>query len=204
NILEVLVRQLAPLLSFTCDEVWEFYPEGLREDGRALAVQLAGWPTAEDFAPRVPADEGQRLLEDFTVVLGVRDAVTKALEEARGEKVIGKSQEARVEIAVAPLAAEVLAGLPGGTLEELFIVAEVGLAVEDGLLEPQVRVLRAAGEKCPRCWNIRALGADPHHPAVCGRCAAVLTELGFAESEAAGAAVGAATSDATSAKRAES
>jgi hypothetical protein len=46
-----------------------------------------------------------------------------------------------------------------------------------------VEVTRAAGEKCPRCWNIRELGTDVAHPAVCGRCAAVLTELGFVEPE---------------------
>ncbi|MDR2106268.1 MAG: class I tRNA ligase family protein, partial [Coriobacteriales bacterium] len=177
-ILEVLVRQLAPILTFTCDEVWDFYPEGMRGEGRVPAVQLSGWPRAEDFAPPVPHDEGVALLEDFSVILGIRDAVTKALEEARGEKAIGKSQEARVELVVAPLAAEVLARLPKGTLEELFIVAEVGFDVEDGLLEPRVRITRAAGEKCPRCWNIRELGVVPEYPRVCERCAAVLEELG--------------------------
>jgi isoleucyl-tRNA synthetase len=94
-------------------------------------------------------------------------------------------------VAVAPAAAEVLRGLPAGTLEELFIVAEVCVvATEDGSssLEPRVQVDKAAGEKCPRCWNIRTLGTNAAHPAVCARCAEVLTELGFEEGEASGEA----------------
>ena len=181
NILEVMVRQLAPLLSFTCDEVWEYYPTGLGQDDRKPAVQLAGWPTPEDFVPQVPPQEGAQLLQDFTVVLNVRDAVTKALEEARNLKVIGKSQEAAVDITLAPLAAQVLESLPQGTLEELFIVAQVAITPGEDIMEPKVRISKAQGEKCPRCWNIRELGTDASHPLVCGRCAAVLTQLEFKE-----------------------
>jgi isoleucyl-tRNA synthetase len=176
------MRQLAPILSFTCDEVLEQFPEGLRYEGFPEAAALAGWPTDEEYIPAIPNEEALCLLRDFTVVLGVRDAVTKALEEARAAKVIGKSQEARVLVVVAPLAAEVLESLPAGTLEELFIVCEVELTAQEGLVEPQVSIARAEGEKCPRCWNIRELGTDEAHPAVCGRCAEVLTDLGFDES----------------------
>jgi isoleucyl-tRNA synthetase len=178
NILEVLVRQLAPILSFTCDEVLEHYPEGLRHEGFPEAAALAGWPVDGDYVPAAPAGEAERILEDFAVVLGVRDVVTKALEEARGAKVVGKSQEAQVSLTVSPEAAETLSALPAGTLEELLIVAKVELAVADGLPAPQVEVTKAAGEKCPRCWNIRELGEDPAHPAVCARCAAVLASRG--------------------------
>jgi isoleucyl-tRNA synthetase len=179
----VLVRQLAPILSFTCDEVLEYFPEGLRHESLPEAVALAGWPTDDGYTPAIPAEEGVRLLGDFAVVLGVRDAVTKALEDARVEKVVGKSQEARVDVKVAPLAAEVLGALPEGTLEELLIVSKVEVTVQEGLLEPLVTVEKAAGEKCPRCWNVRELGTDAAHPEVCARCAAVLTELGFVESD---------------------
>jgi isoleucyl-tRNA synthetase len=181
NILEVLTRQLAPILSFTCDEVLEHFPEGLRYEGFPEAVALAGWPTDGDYAPAIPAEEAECVLSDFAVILGVRDAVTKALEEARAEKIVGKSQEARVDVVIAPLAAEILQRLPQGTLEELFIVCEVNLTVREGLSEPRVSVTKAIGEKCPRCWNIRELGVDAAHPAVCGRCAAVLTKQGVRE-----------------------
>ncbi|MDR3315309.1 MAG: isoleucine--tRNA ligase [Coriobacteriales bacterium] len=182
NILEVLVRQLAPILSFTCDEVLENYPPGLRSEGFAQNVLLAGWPYDDDYTPAIPAGEAEGLLSDYRVALAVRDAVTRQLETARNEKVMGKSQEARVTIRLAPIAHDELADLPQGTLEELFIVAEVELVSTDGLLEPEVSVEVAAGEKCPRCWNIRTLAEDPAHPEVCSRCAAVLTEIGFVKS----------------------
>jgi isoleucyl-tRNA synthetase len=177
HILETLVRQLAPILTFTSDEVWDSYPDGLREENRVAAVQLAGWPDSSDFDPQVPAIEAAHLLTDFEVVLGVRDAVTKALEEARERKVVGKSQEAAVTVTVAPIAGTILKQLPAGTLEELFIVAKVDLIFEDGLLEPKVAISKAAGDKCPRCWNIRELGVGSRFPEVCGRCADVLATL---------------------------
>ena len=177
NILEVLVRQLAPLLTFTCDEVWEYYPQGLREPNRKAAVQLAGWPVADDFAPQIPASEAQQLLQDFSLILSVRDAVTKSLEEARNLKTIGKSQEAAVSVQLAPQDAQVLTTLPPGTLEELLIVASVQITPQEGLQDPAVTITKAQDQKCPRCWNIRQLGADPAHPEVCSRCATVLTQL---------------------------
>ncbi|MCL2150903.1 MAG: class I tRNA ligase family protein, partial [Coriobacteriia bacterium] len=179
HILETLVRQLAPILSFTCDEVWEHYPEGLRYEGRPEFVLLAGWPVAGDFAPQPTMAEAEALLADFKVVLGVRDIVTKALEEARLGGQIGKSQEAGVHLELPPEAYAVCKSLPAGTLEELFIVAEV-FVFQSAPESPVVCVVGlASGDKCPRCWNVRELGQDADHPDVCERCAAVLTELGL-------------------------
>ena len=165
-ILGDLVRVLAPILSFTCEEVWQFMPEALRD---AKSVHLSDWPT-----PVLPAEQAAELTSAFAVVLDVREAVTKALEEARGAKTIGKSQEASVAV-MAP--ADVIAVLETrGSVElaELFIVAQVRLSVADSLV---VEVHPSAGEKCPRCWNLRELGVDAAHPEVCGRCAQVLGTL---------------------------
>jgi len=165
-ILGDLVRVLAPILSFTCEEVWQFMPEALRD---AKSVHLSDWPT-----PVLPAEQAAELTSAFAVVLDVREAVTKALEEARGAKTIGKSQEASVAV-MAP--ADVIAVLERrGSVElaELFIVAQVRLSVADELV---VEVHPAAGEKCPRCWNLRELGVDAAHLEVCGRCAEVLATL---------------------------
>ncbi len=179
NILEVMVRQLAPILSFTCDEVWEFYPKGLYYEDRPEAVALGGWPTTDDFYPKWDESEGESLLETFSVVLDIRDAVTKALEDARAAKVIGKSQEALVEITVDPNTADVINALPEGTLEELLIVSEVVVLAVPDTTDTEVAVSVATGEKCPRCWNYRTLGVDETYPEVCKRCAEVLTDLGF-------------------------
>lgn len=180
EILEVLVRQLAPILSFTCDEVWDYYPQGLRDVDRPQAIALAGWPTTSDFVA-APKELLEQCLMNYRTVLAVRDAVTKQLEEVRNAKQIGKSQEAHVGLVLDSETYSMLHALPEGTLEELFIVAKV--TIEDGGTgsECTVHVKLADGEKCPRCWNIRELGVDPAHPDVCGRCAAVLTGLGISE-----------------------
>ena len=181
NILEVLVRVLAPVLSFTTDEVWEHYPLAMRErEGRPSNVQLAGWPEPSDFLPAVPAAEGERAAEDFGVILGVREIVTKALEDARGEKTVNKSQEAAVTVTAPRSVLDVLERYDAAVFEELFIVASV--AFEEGE-ELTATVAKTEAEKCPRCWNYRTLGGNPNHPDVCERCGDVLDALGFAEGE---------------------
>jgi isoleucyl-tRNA synthetase len=173
NILEVLVRVLAPILSFTCDEVWDYYPAGLSTPNRAGAIALAGWPEAADFVPQIPPAEASRIASEFALILDVREVVTKALEESGCKK----SQQAALTITAPPATLEVLAAQEEHLLEELFIVSEVLLAPGEGA-EISVEVREAAGEKCPRCWNYRELGSDPTYPEVCQRCAAVLTSLG--------------------------
>jgi len=106
-------------------------------------------------------------------VLTVREAVTKALEDARNDKVIGKSQEALVRLTVPASTRTVLAARGDVELAELFIVARVELVDGDDLA---VEIAAAEGEKCPRCWNIRTLGVDPTYSDVCGRCATVLDQ----------------------------
>jgi isoleucyl-tRNA synthetase len=170
EILVVLVRAFAPVLAFTCEEVWEHMPASLRS---VSSVHLADWPTME-----VPADDGDALRSLFHDVLMVRDAVTKALESARAEKVLAKSQEAVVRIGAPAEISAALRARPEGSLSELFIVAEVVVVDADELT---VSVDRTTLDKCPRCWNHRELGIHASHLDVCGRCADVLESLAGAE-----------------------
>ena len=163
EILRVLVRVLAPILSFTCEEVWHFMPESMRD---VESVQLAGWPLVE-----IPAEQVATVRDTYASVLEAREVVTKALEEARIAKVIGKSQEAAVALTVPDGAMSALRGRDAGALAELFIVADVTLVAGE---EFSAVISVAQGEKCPRCWNIRLLGSDVQHPEVCVRCAEVL------------------------------
>ncbi|MRS12491.1 MAG: isoleucine--tRNA ligase [Actinobacteria bacterium] len=163
KILQTLVRLVAPVLSFTTEEVWQFMPEVLRDD--AASVQLAGWP-----AVGVPETEAVKLRDAYAVVLETREAATKALEEARNAGVLGKSQEARLVITAPTRAVEALAARGADALAEVFIVSEVQLVPGDVY---SVAVERAAGEKCPRCWNWRDLGDD----GLCERCSAVVSSL---------------------------
>ncbi len=180
NVLEALVRLVAPILSFTADEVWECYPPAERNrEGRPFSAQLAGWPHVRDFVPALPDAQAQEQLRaDFAQIMAVRDVVTKALEDARTAKVINKSQEAAIALTAPADVAQLLEryGLP--MLEELFIVATVRVEEGDQL---SAAVSVAEGEKCPRCWNIRALGGNPSHPDVCERCGDALDALEAAE-----------------------
>ena len=180
NILEVLVRVLAPVLSFTTDEVWEHYPQAMRERAdRPSNVQLAGWPDQSDFLPAIPA-QAERVAEDFGVVMGVREVVTKALEDARGQKVVNKSQEAAVTVTAPASVLDVAGRYDAAVFEELFIVASVTFVEGDELA---ASVAKTESEKCPRCWNHRALGGNPGHPDVCERCGDALDALGAAQGE---------------------
>jgi isoleucyl-tRNA synthetase len=165
-VLDLLVRLMAPVLSFTAEEVWGFMPE----TGEP-SVFLAGFGEA----PATWCDEA--LAARFDRLLAVRGAVTKALEEARRDGVVKQGSEARVILGaegdLRDLLAARLAELPA-----LFVVAEVALdgAAADSPVLPGLRVAvtRAAGGKCERCWLTRPLGGDARHPGLCARCAAVV------------------------------
>ena len=163
NMLEAMVRQLAPILTFTADEVWEEYPQGLRGDDHAVSVQLAGWPLAEDFVPALSASERAQLLADYAVVMDARAVATKAMEDTKAALGITKTQEAAVCISAPADVLSVLKARGEEQLAELLIVSAVTL--EEGP-ELAAAVTAAPGEKCPRCWNVRELGED----GLCPRC----------------------------------
>ena len=178
NAIEVLVRILAPILTFTTDEAWECYPEAaLARAGRPESVQLAGWPSRDDFVPAIPAD-AQSAADAFERLFEVRDAVTKELENARTAKIINKSQEAALNVTVPADLFEILKAYDHTVFTELFIVSTVSFECGD---EIAVKVSVAQGEKCPRCWNVTTLGGNSRYPGVCKRCGDVLELLGYEE-----------------------
>ncbi|MFA5843449.1 MAG: isoleucine--tRNA ligase [Coriobacteriia bacterium] len=176
-VLGALVRLTAPILTFTCEEVWRFMPESLRD---AESVQLTGWP-------RIAVDESESaaLIADYAEVLAVRDDVMRALEERRASKEFTKSQETRVVIgAPAPLAS-VLAARED--LGDVFLASHAEVVADapapDGAVPGSaegvwILVQAAEGRRCPRCWNWREdIGGDAKHPDLCGRCAEVVSAL---------------------------
>ncbi len=166
--LTALVRLVAPVLTFTSEEVWQEMPAPLR--GGVESVQLAGWAAVD-----VPEECCEDLREAYAVVLAARDVVTRALEEERAAGRIGKSQEAHLTIAAPAEDLAVLSARGAEALAEMLIVADV--AVEEGVgAGMTAAVTRAAGDKCPRCWNVRHLGSD----GLCPRCSGVVTALGGA------------------------
>ncbi len=175
---EALVRLLAPIMSFTADEVWEFLP---RVAGRPASVHLAQFPGPAEIAGDEAFSAGLgQLKSDWETLFAVRDEVLKALETARNEKLIGSGLEARVIVS----APESIYGLLERHREQLtgvFIVSQVSLergASGDGLSAIRVEVSKALGQKCERCWNYSVhVGEDRDYPTVCERCSAHLDEI---------------------------
>jgi isoleucyl-tRNA synthetase len=168
RLLDALVRLLAPIMSFTADEVWTHM-------GRLESIHTAYFPEPADLAGGIP-DEARKRAANWDRLMEVRDSVLKSLETARNEKLIGAPLEARVHISsngdLFPLLEQYAPELPG-----LFIVSQV--ALEGGTGEGlAVRVERAAGEKCDRCWKYTMdRGSDARFPTICGPCAEAVVEI---------------------------
>jgi isoleucyl-tRNA synthetase len=175
---EAMVRLLAPIMSFTCDEVWQYLP---KVESRSESVHLARFPQSADIlgSSEIPAADQQQQA-DWTTLRIVRDQVLKALEEARNQKQIGKSVEAQVRVTASDPLYSVLERYKDD-LRYLFIVSEVTLergASGNGTGGLTVEVSNAAGQKCERCWNYSTrVGEDPEHPTLCERCAPVVKQL---------------------------
>jgi isoleucyl-tRNA synthetase len=155
------------VLSFTADEVWRYMPKQPEE-----SVHLAA------FTPLCPENRDDALVERWDRIIGVRAEVSKALEQARVQKVIGHSLDAMVTIA-AP--AELRGFLQGyiSELKSVFIVSKVELvdAIDgecheaEGIAGMKIRVTAAPGAKCERCWCYdEEIGRDPEHPTICPKC----------------------------------
>jgi len=169
KVLETLVRLMAPILSFTAEEVWDHLP-GF--PGKTESVHLADLPQVE--AGLLDEDLARR----WDRLLEIRSAVTKALEEARKNKIIGHPLDAEVSLQAAGDLYEFL--LPyQQDLREIFIVSRV--ALQDGRPPAEASATQIPGLavtvrasqtlKCERCWiHDLSVGGRADHPGLCRRC----------------------------------
>ena len=170
RLLDLLTRAIAPILSYTADEIWSYVP-----GRRAASVFEAGLPAVD------PTLVDDALAARWERLLAARAVVTKALEEARQRGVIGHSLDARVQLVpsddLRPLLEAQRDDLPA-----FLIVSQVELASaldggENTARSPDlaVAVAPARGAKCARCWNYsEAVGRDSTHPELCERCLPVV------------------------------
>jgi isoleucyl-tRNA synthetase len=177
RISEAMARLLAPILSFTCEEVWQHLP---KLTDRLESVHLAEFPGPPDIlGDKSVSEEDPQQQQDWATLLAVREQAMKALEEERNSKRIGKSLEAQLVITAADPAYSVLARFKD-QLRYLFIVSAVALVQGSGNGSGgvHVEVKKADGAKCDRCWNYSVhVGEDKTYPTICERCSAVLKEL---------------------------
>jgi isoleucyl-tRNA synthetase len=153
-------------MSFTAEEVWTHMQ-------RPESVHMAYFPQPCELTAGI-GEEARKRAKNWDRLIEVRNDVLKSLETARNEKLIGAPLEARVRLTanadLYPLLEQYAAELPS-----LFIVSQVELARGEGALE--VKVERAAGEKCERCWKYTLdIGANPRFPTVCEPCAQAVEE----------------------------
>ncbi len=163
-----MTKLMAPVLSFTAEEIWRTMPEGIRPALETSSVHLGTFPEVD---PRW-ADPG--VAARWEQLLEVRTGVLAALEERRRQKVIGSSLEATVRLEANPDKYAFLKGYED-VLPALFIVSQVEVSAATDLPhKPDFRVrdvVKAQGEKCERCWNYRpAVGDFADHPTLCDRC----------------------------------
>ncbi|MFK2824925.1 isoleucine--tRNA ligase [Bacillus sp. B190/17] len=168
-----LTKLLAPILAHTADEVWAYVPGAAEE-----SVQLTDMPTWKEL------DGAAELIEKWTRFMNLRDDILKALEEARNEKVIGKSLTAKVTL-YADDETKALLDSIDEEMKQLLIVSgfERGgsktEAPDHALTFDHVAVVveKAEGDTCERCWIVSAeVGGDPAHPTLCPRCAQVVSD----------------------------
>lgn len=166
------VRLLAPILSFTTEEVWSYL---CKPAGAPDSVHLALLPSPADLTAGISVLEREQVAH-WDKLMPVRDAVLKELEVARQEKRIGKSLEAKVILSagfdVHPVLTHYMADLPA-----LFIVSQVELrhSTENGVA---VQIQGADGTKCERCWKYTLdVGSDPEFPTLCAACADAVKQL---------------------------
>ncbi|MBI4572811.1 MAG: isoleucine--tRNA ligase [candidate division NC10 bacterium] len=169
EILVSLVKLMAPALSFTAEEVWRYIPM----PDKPASVHLTEFPEIQaDLLNEGLAQEWERLVK-------IREEMLKALEAARKDRRIGSAQEAAVEVEAGGEEYEFLAGRREW-LETISIVSRLTVRQAEGRAEEAgltVRVDRAPGAKCQRCWNYReSVSVSAAHPALCDRCVGVLQE----------------------------
>lgn len=171
KVLSAISRLVAPILSFTADEVWSYIPHSSKDNTNSI------------FLNSMPEKSGISVSEKFkdkwNLIYELRDEAKKALEIKRNEKIIGKSLEADLEIYTNGDMFDKINAVVS-LLPEIFIVSRVEVLKGDGEFKGDMdgvsmTVKKASGEKCERCWIYSDdIGDDPDHPTLCARCASVV------------------------------
>ena len=170
HIAEALVRWIAPILSFTADEIWGYLPQ---VEGRSEFVF-----TEEFYEGLFGLGENEKLDDIYwQKLLAVRAEVNRVLEQARKDKAIGAGLEAKVTVYANDEIRPLLEQL-GNELRFVLITSQAVIkplseadVAEGELAGLAVKVERAEGKKCPRCWHYATdIGTHAEHASICGRC----------------------------------
>ena len=171
KVLETLTLLVAPILAFTSEEIWGYMPHSASQDARHALYN--------EFPKTFEVKVDDEFIARWDRIHQIRDDVKKALENARNEKVIGSSLDAKVTLFAEGEILDFVKGVED-ILPAVFIVSQVEIAEGEGAFKGDVEglsvsVAKAEGEKCERCWIYSdTVGSDSEHPTLCSRCAGVL------------------------------
>ncbi|CDQ40192.1 MULTISPECIES: isoleucine--tRNA ligase [Virgibacillus] len=169
EIVTALVKLLTPIIPHTTEEIWEYIP-----GAEAESVQLTDIPNPEEMSTF------NDTAENWDHFMQVRDDILKALEEARNEKVIGKSLEAKLTIVPKDEQTKTILSSMD-QLHQYLIVSQADISENASNTKAyeyvDVAVEKHPGETCERCWvSSNTVGEDEAHPTLCTRCATVVKE----------------------------
>jgi isoleucyl-tRNA synthetase len=169
---EALVRLVAPIMTFTADEIWQYLPQVA---GRSESVHLELFPKpGEITGPVRDSARVATIVADWDKLFEIREEVLKALETVRQDKTINDSLEAKATVTAPKDTFELLCKYRKH-LNAFFVVSATDI-LEGAALS--VKAERAPGHKCERCWNYSThVGEDKVYPTVCERCSATLAEI---------------------------
>ena len=173
KVLDTLTLLLAPIISFTANEIWQFMPHDASRN--AENVILNDYPSLTG----VKVDNG--FAAKWEKLHNLRDDVKKAIENARNQKIIGASLDSEVELFANGETLDFLKENES-VLPEILIVSSVKITDGDGGdfhgdMSVGVTVRKAGGEKCERCWSYSdTVGSNAEHPTLCARCAKIISE----------------------------
>ena len=162
-ILDTMTKLMAPILCFTCDEIWLSMPHAQGADQRNVLFNDMNQPF-DTYA----LDEAA--MAKWDKIIQIRDLVNGVLETARSEKKIGKSLEAKVDLTV-PAEDAFLADMDPQALADLLIISQVSVTVGE---TASAAVENAQGEKCQRCWKVLP---TVNSEGLCPRCGKVIASL---------------------------
>ena len=166
QITDTLVRLWSPVLCYTMEEVWQFF----KEEGDLTSVHYTHFADDRNYA------DSEKILEDFKRLNAIRDDVLKALELARNEKLIGKSLEAEVLIHLNKDDEELVKTYFKDKVHQWLIVSKVTFSEDklDAFDNCEIKILKAQGHVCPRCWNYTQ---SDNEDGLCDRCKEVMAHL---------------------------
>ncbi len=167
-ILDAMTRLISPILAYTSDEIWRFMPHRAQEDKECVLFNR--------MPQEIPLSVENKFISDWDKIYEIRDIVKKSIECAVKDKLIKTSLDAGITITCTGESFNFVKSVEA-ELAAAFIVSQVKI-VNGGTEEFAVKVSKADGAKCERCWSYNTnVGSDNEHPTLCAHCAEVLRSL---------------------------